>query len=261
MAHDDAAESAIAPWTAVADPAGSFSSGIAELDRLLGGGFPAGTLALLDTDVSVGPDELMVLLAPVCLNFLGHSNGIIAVLPGRMSPAMFRSHLTRSASRKLFDTRVRVIDYVGESEPRPYVVRIHAAAGSRLSSKEVKKRGADDMAKMSAAETAVRGVRGRMFLELNAFEVMDTLVGSEMAARMFFHGIKRVQSVGNLCLGILRPGLGCADTVRSLAATELTVRKDARGVVVRGVRPAFPERVLIADPAHGPPSVALAASM
>jgi hypothetical protein len=113
------------------------------------------------------------------------------------------------------------------------------------------------MQKMADAEAAVRGARGRMFLELNAFEVMDVLVGSEMAARMFFHGIKRVQTVGNLCIGVLRPGLGCADAVRSLASIELGVRRDPRGLLLRGVRPVFPERLVLSDPVQGAPTVAL----
>ncbi len=101
-------------WTPVADPDGHYSSGIPDFDRLLGGGFRKGSLALFVMDESVGLEDLDLLLFPTYLNFLYQSRGILAVLPSRDSPHDFRGRFTHFATRRRFDTRVRVIDYIGE---------------------------------------------------------------------------------------------------------------------------------------------------
>src|SRR5580658_6398328 len=82
-------------WTAIPDAAELFSSGIPDLDRLLGGGFRRGSMALFRCDETIGPAERELLLTPLFLNFLRHSNGVLAVLPTRESPRSFRAHLTR----------------------------------------------------------------------------------------------------------------------------------------------------------------------
>ena len=246
-------------WTIVPDTPERFSSGIPHLDRLLGGGFPRGSMALLSLDHSVEPGDRELLLTPTILNFLYQSNGIIAVLPSRESPHRFRSHLTQWVSRKRFDTRVRVIDYVGEDSEAPYVVSLQVKSTTERSRQELKserdrsererraKRN-QDIEKMGKAEAAARGARSRMFLELMAFEIMEMTVGPQVASRMFLHGIKRTRMVGNLCLGLLRPGLGCADAVRGMADLELAVTRTSQGLLLRGIRPAFPDQLVLVDP-------------
>jgi predicted ATP-dependent serine protease len=52
------------------DPEGRYSTGIGDFDRLLGGGFQRGSLALLSLDETVGLEDLDLLLFPALLNML-----------------------------------------------------------------------------------------------------------------------------------------------------------------------------------------------
>lgn len=232
-------------WTPIVDPDGRFSTGIPDLDRLLGGGFARGSLALFATDPSVTPQDRDLVFFPTILNFLYQSRGMIAVLPAMDSPRGFRTRLTRYATRRRFDTRVRIVDYVGEDDDAPYVVSLR-----RLKDKA-------NMQKMEDAAKAAQGDRNRPFIELNAFEILETLVGAEMASRMFLHGIKRARIVGNLLLGVLRPGLKVADAVRGMADAELELHRDAVGLRIRGIRPAFADHLVLPDPKRGLPHVTL----
>ncbi|HEY6238570.1 MAG TPA: gas vesicle protein GvpD basic region 2 domain-containing protein [Thermoplasmata archaeon] len=244
-------------WTVSPDSTERFSTGIPDLDRLLGGGLRRGSLALCNLDATVDPTDHELLLTPMLLNFLHQSNGVIAVLPSRQSPHAFRAHLTRWVSRRRFDSRVRVVDYVGEDSGAPYVVGIDGGSATKGSPKARRLRGRADMAKMQLAETAVRGARSRMFLEMMAFEIAEILFGPEKAGRMFLHGIKRTREVGNLCLGMLRPGLGCGDTVRGMADIEFTLHRDDLGLGLRGIRPRFPNHLVAFEPQRGEPYVSL----
>ena len=213
-------------------------------------------MALFRLDESVGLEDLDLLLFPTYLNFLYQSRGILAVLPSRDSPHGFRARLTRYASRRRFDSRIRVLDYVGEDEGLSYVVSIKSTQFDprpKTSERKVKEQA---IAKVVAAERTVQGGRKKPFIELNAFEVFDTLVGTEKALQMFYYGIKRIRNVDNLGIGVLGPGLGCAAGVRRMADTEFELHRDEVGLIIRGIRPAFPSHVVTGDPARGRPHVA-----
>jgi hypothetical protein len=252
--HDQAAPAANG-WKPIPDPEGRYSTGIPDFDRLLGGGFDRGSLALFSMDETVGQPDLDLLLFPVLLNLLYQSRGIVAVLPSRDSPQEFRARLTRYVTRRRFDSRVRVVDYVGEDEGRPYVVNLKVPRGDPKGRADRAKEMEVAIARMVEAEKAAQGNRKRSFLELNAFEVLDMLEGSEKATQMIFYGVKRARNVGNLVLGLLGPGLGCAASVRRMADTEFELHRDEVGLLIRGVRPAFSGHVVTGDLHAGPPHV------
>lgn len=245
-------------WKPIPDTEDRFSSGIPDFDRLLGGGFKRGSLALFVTDETVELEDLDLLTFPTYLNSLYQSRGIVAVLPARDSPHEFRTRLTRFVTRRRFDTRVRVFDYVGEDEGLSYVANMK---GSNADSDSLRPR-PDPKARKRAMEMAVatektaQGGRGRPFVESVAFEVFDTLMGSENAAKLFFQGIKRTRQLGNLGIGFLGPGLGCAAAVRRMVDTEFSLRRDDVGLILRGVRPSFPSVVVTEDAVAGRPHVA-----
>lgn len=241
-------------WIPIDDPVGRYSTGIGDLDRLLGGGFHRGSLALISSDESVGLEDLDLLLFPTFLNMLCQSRGMIAMLPSRDSPHDFRARLTRYVTRRRFDTRVRVVDYAGEDEGHPYVVNLNFGGDLVPPAVRVKAR-AKATALMVEAERAVQGERKKPFLELTAFEVFETLLGAEKALQLFFQGIKRTRQMQNLAIGLLGPGLACAAGVRRMADTEFALHRDEVGLILRGVRPAFPSHVVIRDPRAGVPHV------
>lgn len=241
-------------WTSLPDTADRFSSGIPDFDRLLGGGFRRGSHALIEVDESVEPEDRSLLFTPLYLNFLYQSRGVLAVLPARETPHGFRADLTRWVSRRRFDTRVRVVVYVAEDTEVPYVVDLSKSRQSDSASAK-KKSGREAIAKMVVAEKAVRGAREKPFVEAIAFEIAEMLYGSDTATRMFFHGVKRARMVGNLVVGFLRPGLRCADAARGNADVILGLHRSELGLVVRGIRPAFPGHLAVVDPRRGAPHV------
>jgi hypothetical protein len=248
-------------WTPIPDTAARFSSGIPDLDRLLGGGYPRSAMTLFEVDASVDSADRALVLMPAYLNFLYQSRGVLAVLPARESPHEFRERLTHWVSRRRFDTRVRIVEYIGEDDELPYVVSLKNSArrrkddGSQKHASALEKGVKEDMAKVAAAEVAVRGARSKPFLETVAFEICDMLFGAEVATRMFFHGIKRSRMVGNLVLGVLRPGVRCDEAVRGMADVVVGLGRTELGVTVRGIRPAFPVHLAVVDPRLGAPHV------
>lgn len=255
--HARASEVAeVKDWASTPDPEGRYSTGISDFDRLLGGGFRRGSVVIVGWDDSVGTEDLDLLLFPTILNMLHHSRGMIAVLPSRDSPHKFRARLTHFVTRRRFDSRVRVVDYAGEDEGHSYVVTIPGramTADARPPSEREKKAA---LAKMINAEKAAAGNRRNTFLELYSLDVIETLMGPDMAARMFFHGAKRSRQMGNLLIALLGPGLATSVAARRMADEELRLHRDDVGLVIHGVRPAFPGHVVAVDDKAGAPHVA-----
>jgi GvpD gas vesicle protein len=231
-------------WRPIEDPEGRFSTGIRDFDRILGGGFRRGSFALISIDETVGTEDLDLLLFPMFLNNLYLSRGIMAVLPGRDSPHDFRARLTRFVTRRRFDSRVRVFDYIGEDKDLPFVVSL---------AKENRKTAVVMAAK---AEQTVRGNRKKPYLEFTAYEVLEMLMGAEYALKLYFQGMKRIRMTGNLGIGILGPGLGVAAGARRMADTEVELHREDVGLIIRGVRPRFPSYLVTDDLQVGPPHVA-----
>ncbi len=249
-------ESRATGWKPVPNPEGRYSTGIPAFDRLLGGGLSRGSTALFCLDATVRNEDLDLLLFPTYLNALYHSQGIIAILPARDAPHQFRARMTRFVTRRRFDSRVRIVDYVGEDEGRPYVVTLRATLPGTGSPKPSEKEAKAKIAKLVAAERVVQGNRGRPFVEITAFEIFETLMGPDRASQMFFHGLKRTRVLGNLGIGLLGPGLGCAAAVRRMTDVEFELHRDEVGLTIRGVHPAFSSHVVTIDPTSGAPHVA-----
>lgn len=243
-------------WVALPDAEGQFSSGIADLDRLLGGGFRGGSFVVFGVDETVELEDLDAVLFPAILNGLYHSRGMLAVLPARDSPGSFRDRLTRFVTRRRFDARVRIIEYTGEAAGAPYVVHLRVP-GSSHGPERAARDTAREVRKMVDAERVIQGERKKPYLELSAFEIPDMEVGPEVTARMVLHGVKRSKEIGNLVIGLLGPGVGASEAIRRIADSELQLHHDEVGLTVRGIRPTFPAHVVAPDELQGPPHAVL----
>ncbi len=223
----------------------------------MGGGLPRGSTTVLTLDASVGIEELDLVLFPMLLNMLYRSRGVVAVLPARDSPHGFRTRLTRHVTRRRFDSRVRICDYVGEDERAPYVVSLGPKGldFERRNQSPTERRAA--IAKMVAAERVAQGSGRKPFVELTAFEVFETLLGADDALKAFYYGVKRTRTLGNLGIGILGPGLACAAGVQRMVDAEIALHTDEVGLVIRGVHPVFTSHVVAPEPGIRSPHVAL----
>jgi hypothetical protein len=106
------------------------------------------------------------------------------------------------------------------------------------------------------ADRAAQGGRQKPIVELTAFAVFETRMGVEKALKTYYYGIKRVRAVGDLRVGLLGPGLGCAAGVGRLADAEFSLHRDDVGLLIKGSNPSFPTHVVAPDPSTGVPHVA-----
>jgi KaiC/GvpD/RAD55 family RecA-like ATPase len=243
----NSAESVPSVWRPVADGERVYSTGIPDFDTLLGGGFRRGSFNAFEVDVNVGIDDYYMLFTPTFLNFLNQSRGIIAVLAAGESHDKLRSTLSKYTPPHVFDTRVRIADYTANETEESYIVPM-----ARYGRDEA-------MRAMVTAEKAARGPENKPFLEYTAFDTLESLMGDQLAIRMYFNGVQRTKLVGNLGIGLLKPGLLVSSEILNMMDTYFRIINIDNAPCLYGIRPRTTIYSISPDPEKGAPHAKLTA--
>jgi hypothetical protein len=232
-------------WRPVADAERHYSTGIPDFDQLLGGGYRRGSFNAFEIDVNVGIDDYYMLFLPTFLNFLTQSRGMIAILAAGESHEKLRESIAKSSPPHLFDTRVRIADYTASETEQTYIVPM-----ARFGRDEA-------MRAMVTAEKAARGPEQKPILEYTAFDTLESLMGDQAAIRMYFHGVQRAKLVGNLGIGLLKPGLLMSSEILNMMDTYFRIINIDNAPCVYGIRPRTRIYAISTDPEMGKPHTRL----
>jgi|HubBroStandDraft_1064217.scaffolds.fasta_scaffold00365_7 KaiC/GvpD/RAD55 family RecA-like ATPase len=232
-------------WKPLTDPERYYSTGIPDFDKLLGGGFRRGSVNAFEVDVNVGIDDYYMLFTPTFLNFLAQGRGIIAVLAAGESPEKLRETLVRHVPPNQFDTRVRIPDYTANETEDPYILPM-----ARFGRDEA-------MRAMVTAEKAVAGPDRKPFIEYTAFDTFESLMGDQVAIRMYFQGLSRTKHVGNLGIGLLKPGLLVSSEILNMVDTYFRIINIDNAPCLYGIRPRTMIYAISQDPEKGGPHATL----
>ncbi len=232
-------------WRPEADPERYYSTGIPDFDRLLDGGFRRGSFNAFEIDVNVGIDDYYMLFTPTFLNFLSQSRGIIAVLAAGESYEKLRDTLVRHTPPNVFDQRVRIVDYTASETEETYIVPMAHYGRDEA------------MQAMVVAEKAARGPQQRPFLEYTSFDTLESLMGDQVAIRMYFHGVRRTKLVGNLGIGLLKPGLLVSSEILNMMDTYFRIINIDNAPCIYGIRPRTTIYSISTDPELGAPHARL----
>ena len=233
------------PWKPVPDPERFYSTGIPDFDKLLGGGLRRGSFNAFEVDVNVGINDYYTLFTPTFLNFLSQGRGIIAVLAAGESPEELRETLIRHTPANQFDTRVRVPDYSANETEEPYILPM-----ARFGRDEA-------MRAMVTAEKAVAGPDRKPFLEYTAFDTFESLMGDQVAIRLYYQGVSRTKHVGNLGIGLLKPGLLISSEILNMMDTYFRIINIDNAPCIYGIRPRTTLHAISHDPEKGAPHAVL----
>jgi KaiC/GvpD/RAD55 family RecA-like ATPase len=232
-------------WKPLTDPERYYSTGIPDFDTMLGGGFRRGSFNAFEVDVNVGIDDYYMLFTPTFLNFLAQGRGIIAVLAAGESPEKLRETLVRHVPPNQFDTRVRIPDYTANETEDPYILPM-----ARFGRDEA-------MRAMVTAEKAVAGPDRKPFIEYTAFDTFESLMGDQVAIRMYFQGVSRTKHVGNLGIGLLKPGLLVSSEILNMMDTYFRIMNIDNAPCIYGIRPRTTIYAISPDPEKGSPHATL----
>ncbi len=233
------------PWKAIPDTERHFSTGIPDFDALLGGGYKRGSYNGFEIDVQVSIDDYYLLFAPTFMNFLARGGGILGVLSGGESPEKLRELLTQHIPTQTFDDRVRITDYFATEAKAPYILPMLRAGREEA------------QRTLQGAERAVRGGEGKPFIEYTGFDTLEYLQGDQLAIKSLFMGVERTKIMGDLGIGLLKPGLLVTSEMINMMDTYFRIVNIDNSPCVYGIRPRTMVYAMSVDTEKGPPHARL----
>jgi hypothetical protein len=232
-------------WEVIKDKPGLYSTGIEDLDSLLGGGYSVGSYNVIEVDDNVSSEEYYLVVRPILLNFMSQEKGIVAVLTGGDHADAMRKDLTRFIAPEQFDKFVRIADYFQQRADVPYVM----ALGTR-SKEEAFKIWKDNLEHL-------RGKEGRPIIDYAGFDTLEYLQGGEVAIRNLLDAVAKIKISKDIGIGILKPGLKLRQEIMNMADTFIKVTSIDKRPCIYGVKPKTIIHALVTDAARGAPYVKL----
>ncbi len=140
---------------------------------------------------------------------------------------------------------MRVPDYSANETEEPYILPM-----ARFGRDEA-------MRAMVTAEKAVAGPDRKPFLEYTAFDTFESLMGDQVAIRLYYQGVSRTKHVGNLGIGLLKPGLLISSEILNMMDTYFRIINIDNAPCIYGIRPRTTLHAISHDPEKGAPHAVL----
>ncbi len=236
-------------WTPVPDREGMYSSGIPDLDELLGGGFRKGSYNTIELGPNVSLEEFYLILRPIWLNFISHHRGIVGVLVGGDTPDNVMKDALRFMDEKtaidLAYKYIRIVDYFSEYDDRPFVMPMAGKDTDEII--DTYSRNLSDL----------RGEDNRPIMDYVGFDTIEYLRGDNIAIKDLLSTISRTKNSEDMGLCIVRPGLKLTQEIMNMADTYLRLFVHDRVLFLYGVKPKTGIYAVIVDEDRGLPNIRL----
>lgn len=234
-------------WDAISDNSDHYSTGVADLDNLLGGGFPKGSYNVLEVAENVSGEEYYSIIRPILMNFVTQSRGVVAVLSGGDHAETLRNDLTRFVSGELFDRYVRIVDYFVQQSTEPYIM----ALGTK-NREEAMKIYKDNI-------TMLRGKEDRPIIDYTGLDTVEYLHGGDVAIKNLLNAVAKIKisKEHDLGIGLLKPGLKLTQEIMNMADTYLKIVDIDKSPCIYGIKPKTMIHAIVPDETKGCPFVKL----
>jgi len=216
----------------ITDRQDGFSTGIPDLDALVGGGVPRGSSILLELDERISTFEEQMFAAPIVANWVAQRRGVW-ILPGSHADyGVIRSTAsTFGFSQEVFENLILVSDYRAELPISPEEHRSNIIALRRGSVEE-----AFGIHAKRIGELARR--TGMPILFLLASDALDLLYGEDECERFLDMTASMIRKHASLAIhSVTRSRKRLLDRLSSLSETHLSLVREHGAILLYGVKP------------------------
>ena len=100
-----------------------YSTGSSELDQLLGGGVRKGSFFLIDSENSVSPQSLRLLVNMMRSNFVNQGGACFSISTGSFSSENLAESLRPYVGDKALEERVRIVEFNSQLPSKPWILK------------------------------------------------------------------------------------------------------------------------------------------
>jgi len=232
-------------WEPIESPEGKYSTGIEDMDELLGGGFDTGSYNVFEIEENVSNEEFFSVIRPLFLNFIAQGRGVISVLSGGTHPENLRDDLIRFVPEELFNQKFRIVDHLTSKTDKPY--KLALAGKNQKQYKEI----------YNQSMKELRGEEELGILDYHALDTLEYMRGGEMALQELLSGVANTKNSDDIGIGILKPGLNLSREIKNMADNYFVILSINKTPCIYGVKPKTGLYAIVTDKEKGSPYIQL----
>jgi len=204
-----------------------FSTGISDLDRIIGGGFEAGSVNLImySEEIPIAP---LTLITPIIYQFVLNNRGVRIVSPPGYTAQQVKDTISEALSMEKIDKYCRILDYSGgETEHTKQIPHVEL---SKYFSKNAKTL---HQVMLELGEKTCKPI-----LAVDFIDVFEELYGVKSTLQYLPGFIAYIRETGNIALLLTVASSRLHKDLISLSDVYLHFFERNGAVFIRGVKPA-----------------------
>jgi len=221
-----------------------FSTGIPSLDKVLHGGYPRGSVVLLEIGPNLSMSNYHLLIAPTGANFLAQKRGVmIAPTIGVDADYTLKVNRAYGFGEEIYDL-LRVVQYptLTQGQSKPYILTVEA--------KTLK----EGYVLWKQAQGELREKTGQPVLEVVGVDALASVFGEENVKSMIALAATNTRHQGNLIVVLVKPGMeDIACRIANISEIHLKLMREHGTLLLFGQKPRTGLYVMEMDVSRGFP--------
>jgi len=210
-------------WTPVPDNQGLVSTGIPDLDRLIGGGIDRGSVVLIELGQSVPLRVAEMLERSAVANFIMLGRGVLWFPSRRVSAESMRNQMAEVIPREKFEKLVRIPEISSQIESSaPFIMPVEGVNA------------AIDLKWRSVSYLLSGGEQP--YLSMLGFDTIESIYGLKTVDQMMDH-IGAMKRNKGICICMTSRSTRSTTRLSDIASVHIKVDKIGETTVIRGERP------------------------
>ncbi|WXG47240.1 MAG: ATPase domain-containing protein [Candidatus Atabeyarchaeum deiterrae] len=231
-------------FTPIADQDGRFSTGSADLDTLLGGGYPKGSSVLLEIDERISAKQSYMILNPTVFNFWANGRAELVIA----SAGVDQNTIKKQALNDGFSQEeIGHLFKIWNITPKGY-------SDDRVATPFGETSVVDEYGEYHRIEEELMRNTGKPVLRITGGDSLIAFYGADTSARIWNLDAIRLRERGNLGILVLRPASeDLSKTLSAVADVHLRLMRRNGALILRGIKPRTGLHVVELDTSKGYP--------
>ncbi|QLH75317.1 MAG: hypothetical protein HPY73_07645 [Methanomassiliicoccales archaeon] len=213
----------IGPWSPIKDSDGKMSTGMADVDRMVGGGIERGSIILIEIGHNVPLRVAEQLERSFVANFVSLGRGVLWFPSRRSSAESIRSQMLELVPKEIFDRQVRIPEVASQVEiSAPYIMPVEGTnAGTDLKWRSVSYM-------LSNGE--------QPYLSVLGFDTLESIYGEKVVDQIMDH-LGAMKKNNGVCLCVASSSTVSKDRLADMAYVHVKLDKIGGTTIMYGIRP------------------------